>query len=91
MKRLTLLAIPLLLTSPARAADLDGPRYGEREIIIERPPQVVVEERYYYRPAPVIEYYEDDPVIYIEGPYRRGYGLRHLRYYGWFRHRHRHH
>ena len=60
MRRLSFLAIPLLLLStPASSADLDGPVYRERDVVIERPaPRIVERERviehhHHYVPAPV--------------------------------------
>ena len=87
MKRLGLIALPFLFASPAFAADLDGPRYSEREVIIERRPAIV--ERRYYQP-PVVEYVDDDPVEYV---YPRVYGFTppYPEYYGWVGHRHFHH
>ena len=86
MQRLALLAIPLLVVStPALSADLDGPVYRERDVVIERaPPRVVERERiivrdHYYEPAPVyIEpraYYAPPAYVdtYYDRPYRRGY------------------
>ena len=57
MRRLALTAVPLFaLTAPftpSLAADLDGPVYRERDVVIERPAPPVVRERiiernYYY-------------------------------------------
>jgi hypothetical protein len=88
MKRLGLIALPFLLATPAIAADLDGPRYSEREVIIERRPTIV--ERHYYQ-APVIEYVDEDPVEYVEFPRVHGFTPPYPAYYGWFGHRHHHH
>jgi hypothetical protein len=91
MKRLALLCVPFVLASPALAADLDGPRYSEREIYIERPARVV--ERYYV-PAPVYEYYDEEPAyVYSYRPYPRAYyAYNRWRAYDYYpRWRHRHH
>ncbi len=81
MKRLALLAVPFLLASTALAADLEGPRYGERS------PSVVVEERYHHRRAPVVEY--DDEVAYVDHhPRLHGFYPPYPEYYGWFRRHH---
>jgi len=105
MQRLALLAIPLLVVStPALSADLDGPVYRERDVVIERaPPRVVERERiivrdHYYEPAPVyIEpraYYAPPAYVdtYYDRPYRRGYayaGYWGPRHFGrWHRHHH---
>ena len=85
MKRLGLIALPFLFVSPALAADLDGPRYSEREVIIERRPTVV--ERYYYR-EPVVEYDDDDAVEYAEYPRAYGFIPPYPAYYGWVGHHH---
>ena len=48
MKRLALLSSSvMLLATPAASADLDGPVYRERDVVIERPapPRVVERER----------------------------------------------
>ena len=90
MQRLALSSLALLaLGTPAFAADLDGPVYGERDTYIERPP-VVVEKRIiehrYYEPAPVYSaprvYYE--PRVYTTDAYydRPYYGYRYA-YNGW--------
>ena len=82
MQRLALLAIPLLVVStPALSADLDGPMYRERDVVIERaPPRVVERERiivrdHYYEPAPVYTepraYYA--PPAYVDTYYDRPY------------------
>ena len=61
MRRLALTAVPLFaLTAPftpSLAADLDGPVYRERDVVIERPAPPVVRERiiernYYYEAEP---------------------------------------
>lgn len=67
MKRLALLSMPLLFSTPALSADLDGPAYRERDVVIERdaPPPRVVEHYHYYVPAPVYsERVYDEPRIY---------------------------
>jgi hypothetical protein len=89
MKRLGLIALPFLLASPAFAADLDGPRYSEREVIIERRPTVV--ERHYYYRAPVVEYDDDDAIEFVERPRVYGFVPPYPEYYGWVGHRHHHH
>jgi hypothetical protein len=60
MRQLMLVSIPLLaLATPAFSADLDGPIYRERDVVIERSvPRVVERERiiehhHHYAPAPV--------------------------------------
>lgn len=101
MKRLALLAIPLLLfSSPARSADLYGyeeapPRVVERTRIIERhyyhqAAPVYVEPRAYYEPR---VYHE----TYYDRPYRHRYAYagfwrpRHqFGYHRWHRHHHHH-
>jgi hypothetical protein len=88
MKRLGLIALPFLFVSPALAADLDGPRYSEREVIIERRP-TVVERRSYREPA--VEYDDDDAVEYVEHPRVYGFTPPYPAYYGWVGHRHHHH
>src|SRR5690349_23604484 len=86
MRRFALSAVPLLAlassVTPAAAADLDGPVYRERDVVIERPAPPVVRERiiernYYYEPEPtysvrayVPTYYHYAPKVY--GVY--GYG-----------------
>jgi hypothetical protein len=87
MKRLGLLAIPLLcLSTPAGSADLYGPVYRERDVVIERPapPRVIereriVERHYYYPPAPA--YAErrvySEPRVYHHSPaYEDAYDVR---------------
>ena len=103
MQRLALLAIPLLVVStPALSADLDGPVYRERDVVIERtPPRVVERERvivrdHYYEPAPVYTepraYYA--PPVYVDNYYDRPYYDRPYRrgyaYAGYWRPRHFH-
>ena len=98
MKRLGLLAIPLLcLSTPAGSADLYGPVYRERDVVIERPapPRVIereriVERHYYYPPAPA--YAErriySEPRVYHHSPaYEDAYYVRPYShaYTGWRR------
>ena len=68
MKRLAHVALPLLLATPALAADFDRPRYSEREYyerrevereapprIVERemsPPKIVEHHHYHHKVAP---------------------------------------
>src|SRR5262245_47558905 len=77
MRRLALTAVPLFaLTAPlapSLAADLDGPVYRERDVVIERPAPPVVRERiiernYYYEtePAPPVKAYA--PPYYSYAP-----------------------
>ena len=95
MKRLALLAIPLLLfTSPARSADLGGyedspPRVVERHYYHQAAP-VYVEPRAYYEPRVYQETYYDRP-----NPHRYAYAgfwrPRHqFGYHRWHRHHHHH-
>jgi hypothetical protein len=91
MRRLALTVVPLFaLTAPlapSLAADLDGPVYRERDVVIERPAPPVVRERiiernYYYEaePAPPVHayaptYYSYAPAYYAYAPrVYRGYG-----------------
>jgi hypothetical protein len=101
MRRLALLPIALLLSTPAVSADLDGPvdrgpaKIVERERIIERheyyePPRVYVERRVYVEEPD--EY--DVPYAYYRRPYRYAYDHWRPRYYFprahyWHRHHHR--
>jgi len=85
MKRLTLLAIPFF-ASPVLAADLDGPRYTEREVIYERRPTVLVESHHYRAP---VEYDDHGTDVYVRRP--RAFRHPHPEYYGWFGHRYHHH
>jgi hypothetical protein len=105
MKRLALLAIPLVfMPTPALSADLDGPVYRERRVVIERPaiPRVIERERIierYFEPAPVYTervYVEPrvyaPPVYgYYDQPYRYEYAGWHQRHFLPRRHWHRHH
>ena len=72
------------LSMPSLAADLDGPLYRERDVVIERPAAPVVRERvivrdYYYEPAeptvrayvPAYSYYA--PRVYSGYAYDDGY------------------
>jgi hypothetical protein len=76
MKRLGLLAIPLLcLSTPAGSADLYGPVYRERDVVIERPapPRVIERERIVYSEPRVYHHspaYED---AYDVRPYSHAY------------------
>lgn len=81
MKRLFVLAFPLLLLRPALAADPDRSHYLEGKIVFESRSHVPVRPHHYFHP-PVAVYDEDCPGRYVERPY---YGLRHLHLYGWFR------
>jgi len=68
--RLALASVSILgalagLATPSRAADLDGPYYRERDVVIERPPPPVVVER-----ERIIErYYEPREEAYIAPRY----------------------
>ena len=85
MRQLTLTAVPLLaLTAPLAptfAADLDGPVYRERDVVIERPAPPVVRERiiernYYYEaePAPPVQAYAPTYYSYVPADaYAPGY------------------
>ena len=61
MRRLALFSLPLLiLSTPALSADLDGPFYRDRDVVIERPaPRVIERERivehhhHHYESVPV--------------------------------------
>lgn len=77
MRRLALTAVPVLALmapfAPSFAADLDGPVYRERNVVIERPAAPVVRERiiersYYYEaePAPPVHAY--GPTYYSYAP-----------------------
>jgi len=77
MRRLALTAVPFFALgtplAPSLAADLDGPGYRERDVVIERPAPPVVRERiiernYYYEaePAPPVRAYA--PTYYSYGP-----------------------
>ena len=94
MNRLALLAIPLLsLPTAPIAADLDGPGYSERDVVIEHPaPPRVVEreriiERHYYEPAPVYReerVYVEPRVVYGPRYYDEAYyGPDTYAYAGW--------
>ena len=97
MMRLAMLsAVPLLLATPSLAADLDGPRYSEREYIEREvvPPRVVEREvttrkivehhHYHHRVAPRV-YAER---VYEE-PRAYAYDDRPLHRYSQWRPRHR--
>ena len=106
MRRLALIALPFCalsgLVTPVFAADLDGPVYRERDVVIERPaPPPVVRERviernYYYEPsypaqayAPAYYYYA--PRVYAGPAYDDGYRWSHRRAFfapHWWHHRH---
>jgi|RhiMethySRZTD1v2_1073278.scaffolds.fasta_scaffold242402_1 hypothetical protein len=77
MRRLVLTAVPFFALAtplaPSFAADLDGPVYRERGVVIERPAPPVVRERiiernYYYEaePAPPVQAYA--PTYYSYAP-----------------------
>jgi len=75
MRRLAQIAVPLLalsgLATPAFAADLDGPVYRERDVVIERPAPPVVRERiierhYYAEPTYPADSYA--PTYYYYAP-----------------------
>lgn len=91
MKPLALVPLSLiLLANPASAADLDGPAFRERDVVIERPaPSRVVEreriiEHHYYEPAPL--YTERrvyvEPREYVYRPRVYGYAEPYA-YAGW--------
>ena len=100
MRRLALFSVPLLVFStPAVTADLDGPVYRERAVVIERPaPRIIERERivehhhHHYQPAPVYtarrvhaepRYYT--PRVYDEDAYYvRPRGYRYA-HAGWWR------
>ncbi|HEU0062318.1 MAG TPA: hypothetical protein VFR19_20725 [Hyphomicrobiaceae bacterium] len=107
MRRLVLTAVPFIALAtplaPAFAADLDGPVYRERDVVIERPaPPPVVRERiiernYYYEaePAPPVQAYAPT-YSYVPGyayaPAYYAYAPRVYRSYGYddgYRWRHR--
>ena len=86
MRRLGLIAIPFLsFSTPALSADLDGPYYRERDVVIERPapPRVVererIVERHYYPSTYYGErrvfsgYYEPRAYGYYGRPYSYNY------------------
>ena len=77
MRQLTLTAVAFFAVAapltPSFAADLDGPVYRERDVVIERPAPPVVRERiiernYYYEaePAPPVQAYA--PTYYSYAP-----------------------
>ena len=76
MRQLALTAVPFFALTvplaPSFAADLDGPVYRERDVVIERPapPPVVREriiERHYYaaEPAPPVQAYAPTYYSYV--------------------------
>ncbi len=80
MKRIALAALPVLLATPSIAADLDGPRYGEREyferreIVREEPPRIVEHHHYHHNVAPRVHveeriYREPRAYAYYDKPY----------------------
>src|SRR5215475_14511191 len=82
MRRLAQIAVPLLalsgLATPAFAADLDGPVYRERDVVIERPAPPVVRERiiernYYYQPSYPAHAYAPTYYYYAPRAYDAGY------------------
>jgi hypothetical protein len=99
MRRLALFTTPLLaLSTSALSADLDGPVYRERDVVIERPaPRIIERERivehhhHHYQPVPVYQerrvyveprYYASEDVFYA-----RPRAYRHV-HAGWWRPRH---
>jgi hypothetical protein len=73
MKSLALIALPMLIATPSLAADLDGPRYSEREYFerreVEReaPPRVIERE---VAPPKIVEHrhyhHNVQPRVYTE-------------------------
>ena len=80
MRRFALLFLPLAALSgpltPAVAADLDGPLYGQRDVVIERPATAIVRERIiernYYYEEPSYPLHSYAPTYYYYAP--RTYG-----------------
>jgi hypothetical protein len=80
--------------TPAISADLDGPVYRERDVVIERPapPRVVeceriIEHHYHYAPAPAYterRYYAEPHVYYAPRAYDYDDGPRYTQA-GWWR------
>src|SRR5262249_57790511 len=71
-------AVPFIAVSgfvtPSFAADLDGPVYRERDVVIERPAPPVVRERiiernYYYEPSYPTHAYAPTYYYYAPRPY----------------------
>ena len=90
MKRLALVWLSLAFATPAIAADLDGPKYSEKEIIEREAPPRVVEHHHYYHTAPRREYaYEKRRVRVYEEP--RVYASYDRPFYGYTSWRPRHH
>ena len=100
MRRLALFSLPLLiLSTPALSADLDGPIYRERDVVIERPaPRIIereriVEHHHHHYEAPRV-YNERrvyvEPRYYASRNYDDAYAGRPYRYAhaGWWRPRH---
>ncbi len=100
MKRLTVVALPLLLASPAIAADYDRPSYSEREYyerrvdrqepprIVERevsPPKIVEHHHYHHKVAPRV--YTEERIYKVPRAYAY-YDKPHHHYDSW-RPRHR--
>jgi hypothetical protein len=93
MRRLALTAVPVFALAaplaPSFAADLDGPVYRERDVVIERPAAPVVRERiiernyYYYdaEPAPGVHAYA--PTYYSHAPAYFAYAPRVYRGYAY--------
>jgi hypothetical protein len=93
MKRLALLSIPMFVSTAAFAADLDGPKYSEREVEIEReaPPRVVEYHHYYHRAPEYAERVYEEPRYYDEPRYY-AYDRPYFAYSAWRpRHRFWHH
>ena len=98
MRQLALTAVPFFALTvplaPSFAADLDGPVYRERDVVIERraPPVVrerVIERNYYYEtePAPPVQayapsYYSEVPA-YTYAPAYYAYAPRVYSHYGY--------
>jgi hypothetical protein len=81
MRRFALSAVPFFAlaapVTPAGAADLDGPAYRERDVVIERraPPVVrerIIERNYYYETEPTYPVQAYAPSYYYYAP--RAYG-----------------
>jgi len=92
MRWFALSAVPLLVLAtpvvPAGAADLDGPVYRERDVVIERPAPPVVRERiiernYYYEAEPAPPVREYAPTYYSYAPAYYAYAPRVYRSYGY--------
>jgi hypothetical protein len=90
MKRLLVL-LPFLLGTAASGADLDHPRYSERDIYIEEHPRVV-EYRYQRVPSALYDDFFTPPYRSHVWRWRPGYYAygRPRRFHRHWRHHHRH-